>query len=79
LNEGSYYYRVLAKRLEDGLVVQSDPVHMKVEYVSMTVVWRLVALGVLVFAATIWVVARGGDPIEEPNPSPEDQKVVGGA
>ena len=79
LNEGSYYYRVLAKRVEDGLVAQSDSVHMKVDYVSMTVVWRLVALGILVFAATIWVVARGGDPIEEPNPSPEDQKAGGGA
>jgi hypothetical protein len=77
LNEGSYYYRVLARRVEDGLVAQSNPVHMKVDYVSMTVVWRLVALGVLVFAATIWVVARGGDPIEEPNPSPEDQKAGG--
>ena len=50
---------------------------MKVDYVSMTVVWRLVALGVLVFAATIWVVARGGDPIEEPNPNPEDRKAGG--
>lgn len=77
LNEGSYYYRVLARRVEDGLVAQSNPVHMKVDYVSMTVVWRLVALGVLVFAATIWVVARGGDPIEEPNPNPEDRKAGG--
>lgn len=79
LNEGSYYYRVLARRVEDGWVAQSEPVHMKVDYVSMTVVWRLVALGVLVFAATIWVVARGGDPIEEPNPNPEDRKAGGGA
>lgn len=64
LSEGAYYFRVLATSEKNQSKSFSDPVQFKVEFVSMSLVWKLVGLGIGVFFATLWVVIRGGDPIE---------------
>lgn len=64
LSEGDYYFRVMATHSESLVKSLSDPVQFKVKFVSMELVWKLVVLGITVFFATLWVVVRGGDPIE---------------
>ncbi len=65
LSEGDYYFRVTASKEKDGSKIESDLVKFEVQFVSMSLVWKLVGMGILVFFATLWVVLKGGDPIEE--------------